>query len=120
MQVEPWMRGQPDPLRRLRRRVSREPCVDQVVDNSEIGKIEGQQWNPLHSCCRRDRQVELPSTRLAATLFHCCREPSPSASDLDGNRQRIECRFDDRQSIVPPSALVVVDGKQRPEMQLRD
>jgi len=64
---------------------SRESRVDQVVDNSEIGKFEGQQWDPLHSRCRRYRQVELAATRLAATLRDCCREPPPSPSDLDGN-----------------------------------
>jgi len=95
-----------------------EPCVDQVVDDSEIGEIEGQQWDLLHGRGRRDREVELASTRLAATLCGCRREPPPGASDLYGNRHRIEGRFDDRQSMDPAGALVVVAGKQRPEMQL--
>ena len=101
------------------RQVSRESCVDQVVDDAEIGKIQGQQRDLLHSCCRRDRQVELASTWFAATLRDSRREPPPSASDLDGDRERVECCFDDRQSVCPTSALVVVPGKQRPEMQLR-
>ena len=99
--------------------VSRESCVDQVVDDSEIGKVEGQQRDLLHSCCRRDRQVELASTGLSATLRDSCREPPPSPRDLDGNRERVECRLDDRQPVGPTSALVVIPGKQRPEMQFR-
>jgi hypothetical protein len=89
----------------------REAHVNQVINNPEIGKIERQEWYLLDSRCCCDGEVELTSTRLAATLCNCCREAPPSASNLDRNLQWVECGFDDRQSINTSSTLVAIAGK---------
>lgn len=99
---------------------SRELDVNKIVDDPEVHDVKGQQRDLVHAGGRGDRQVELTTPRLAATLGDGRREPAPRTSDLDGNRQRIEGCFDDRESVGPTSPLVVIAGNQRPEVQLRD
>lgn len=65
----------------------------------------------------RDREIDRPAARLSTTGYEGSRESAPFTCHSSVDRERIERRFDDPESLRPQRPLVVGYGDQDPEVQ---
>src|SRR3954452_17034916 len=93
------------------------PRVDEVFDDLEVARVAGEERDAVDVGGRRDGEIDRAAARLSTPSRDCRGESTPLPRDRGIDRQCVEGRLHDAETLPSPGTLVGVLGDEDAEVQ---